>query len=426
MRFNNVFTIIFLFFLFFSFIVKIALDLINYIHRKKNLKTVPNELKGFVDENKLLEINKYSNSKLIFSLISYFVDKIILLVILFSGLIPFYYSFLSSIIKNVYASVLLFFALFYLIDLIIDIPFSLYFNFVIEKKFNFNKMTIKIWITDLIKNLIISIIIGSILILSLTFFLYNFSNIWWLLLWGFLLAFSFIMQIIYPELIAPLFNKFKPLEKIELKEKIEKLLTESGFKSNGVFEMDATKRSTHSNAYFTGIGKAKKIVLYDSLLQKHSDDEIISILAHELGHYKYRHILKNIIINSLITLLSLFIANILLKSKLLYDAFGFPIEFDIDKAKFVGLYLLSIISGPITFFLTPIFSAYSRKNEKQADKFVIEKTGTGEYLISALKKLTVDNLSNLYPANIYSWFYYSHPPLFKRIQFIKLLEKQGK
>lgn len=423
MQFNNIFIIIFLIFLFLSITIKITLDIINYRHRKKNLNKIPEELKGMINEEKLLQINRYSNAKLIYSLVEYFFEKIVLLIILFSGLIPYYYNILNNNFNNIYILILLFFGGFYLIDIIMDIPFSLYFDFVIEKKFNFNKMTFKIWIGDLIKKIILTVIIGSIILIALTFFLYSYEKIWWILLWAFFFAFSMIMQIIYPTIIAPIFNKFKTLENKELKQKIELLLKDSGLKLNGIFEMDASKRSTHSNAYFTGIGKSKRIVLYDSLLKNHTEDEILAILAHEIGHYVKKHVLKNLISTSIVSLLLLFICFYLINNIKLYTGFGFVNNFNINEAKFVGLYLLTILAAPIAFFFSPITSAFSRKHEREADKFSYEKIKSAEPLINSLKKLNVDNLSNIYPADIYSWFYYSHPPLFKRIKYLKSLEK---
>ena len=422
MQFNNIFSIVFLSFLFLSIIVKIFLDLINYRHRKRNLKTIPPELNGMVDEKKLLLINQYSNEKLIFSLIGYFFDKIVLLLILFLGIFPLYYNFLTNYFSNVYFLTLLFFGGFYLFELILGLPFSLYFNFVIEKKYQFNKMTLPIWISDLIKRIIISAVIGVILLVPLIFFVYKFENIWWIMIWGFMLAFSLIMQVLYPMVIAPLFNKFMPLENESLRKKIEKLLFDSGLKPGGIFEMDASKRSSHSNAYFTGLGKSKRIVLFDSLLKNHSEDEILSILAHEIGHFKHKHVLKGIIYSSLISLASLFIAYLLIDNEYLYSAFNFSGKIDLNSLKIVGLFLLTIVSSPISFLSSPIGSAMSRRHEYQADEYAVKMIGKSDYLVESLKRLNVDNLSNIFPADVYVWFYYSHPPLFKRIRALEAVK----
>jgi len=414
LQLNNIFSIFFLSFLFLSIFIKILLDVINYLHRKKNEKTIPNELSDMVDQEKLIKINKYSNAKLKFSLVEYFFDNVILILILFLGIIPFYYNFLAKFTGNIYFIGILFFGGYFALQFILGIPFSLYFNFVIEKKFGFNKMTFGLWIGDLFKEIIISAVIGVILLVPLIFFIESFPNIWWLLVWSFILIFSLVMQIIYPSFIAPLFNKFKALSNEVLKDKIESLLKDSGFKSDGVFEMDASKRSSHSNAYFTGFGKTKRIVLFDSLLKNHSDDEILAILAHEIGHFKYKHVLKGLVFSSITILAGLFISYLLIDYKLLYDAFYIN-----TNVKIIGLFLISIIAGPAGFFFTPVSSSISRKHEYQADNFAKGKMGSPVPLITSLKKLNVDNLSNLYPHDAYVWFYYSHPPLFKRIRALE-------
>ncbi|OHD10596.1 MAG: hypothetical protein A2086_04285 [Spirochaetes bacterium GWD1_27_9] len=413
MQLNNIFTIIFIISFSLSILIKLLLDIVNFIHRKKNEKTVPKELVGFIDEEKLQKINQYSNEKLKYGLFEYFFDNIVLILILFFGIIPLYYNFITDFTKNYYIIGLLFFGGNFLLQFILGIPFNLYFNFIIEKKFGFNQMTIKIWILDNIKQLVLSIIFGLIILVPLIFFLYNFKTLWWFFVWAFIFVFSIFMQIIYPTVIAPLFNKFKPLSNESLKIKIENLLLECGFKSSGVFEMDASKRSSHSNAYFTGFGKSKRIVLFDSLLSKHTEDEIIAILAHELGHFKHKHILKSMIFGTIFSFVGLFLVNFLIDYKVLYNAFLIK-----EEARILGLFLISIIYSPIGFFFSPISAYFSRKNEYQADKFAKDKLKTGEPLILALKKLSVDNLSNLYPAPIYSFFYYSHPPLFERIKVL--------
>ena len=193
-------------------------------------------------------------------------------------------------------------------------------------------------------------------------------------------------------------------------------------KPGGIFEMDASKRSSHSNAYFTGLGKSKRIVLFDSLLKNHSEDEILSILAHEIGHFKHKHVLKGIIYSSLISLASLFIAYLLIDNEYLYSAFNFSGKIDLNSLKIVGLFLLTIVSSPISFLSSPIGSAMSRRHEYQADEYAVKMIGKSDYLVESLKRLNVDNLSNIFPADVYVWFYYSHPPLFKRIRALEAVK----
>lgn len=422
MQFNNIFSLVFIVFFVLSLITKLILDLVNYKHREKYKTVIPPELDGYIDGEKMTLMNEYSNSKLVFSLIRSFFDKILLIVVLVVGIIPLVYGGIIAWSNNHYLVAYVFFGIIFLFQFIIDIPFSIYFNFVLEKKFEFNKMTVKTWFGDLLKKLLLSIILGIIILSALVFFLYTFEKSWWLLLWGFFLVFSLVLQVVYPTVIAPLFNKFKPLSNDELKDKIIKLLNKAGFLSSGVFEMDASKRSSHSNAYFTGIGKSKRIVLFDSLLEKHSDDEILGVLAHEIGHFKYKHILKSLIVSSLFSLASLFIMFILINNGDLYRGFGFKGTLDVERFKVAGILLMMIISSPIGFFFSPLSSFMSRKHEYQADKFAVKMMQSSEPLIVALKKLNIDNLSNIYPAKIYSWFYYSHPPLFERIRALKSID----
>ncbi|HOJ63691.1 MAG TPA: M48 family metallopeptidase [Spirochaetota bacterium] len=406
--------IVFIFLFILSIILKLILDIVNIIHREKHKDFIPENLKDVIDKDKLIKIHNYSTDKLKFNLILYFFGKIVLLIIIFSSLIPFYYNILTSITKNIYINGLLIFLSFFIIEFLLQLPFDLYFNFNIEKKYGFNKMTFSLWLTDTIKTFIISIILYTLILLPLIFFIYTFKDIWFLLIWVFLLLFSLFMQIIYPTLIAPLFNKFEPLKNLELNQKIEDLVKKCGFTSKGIFQMDESKRTTHSNAYFIGLGKTKRIVLFDTLLQNYTDDEILAIISHELGHFKYKHILKNIIFSSLMSLIGLFLTKIFINLPLLYETFKIN-----DVVPLIGLLYVWIISSQISIFLMPIKSYFSRKNKYQADKFAKEQIGTSLPFISALKKLTVENLSNIYPHPFYEWFYYSHPSILKRIEALE-------
>jgi STE24 endopeptidase len=286
-------------------------------------------------------------------------------------------------------------------------------------------MTAGLWITDMIKKIILSTVFGVIILIPLLFMLYNFKNSWWILLWVFFILFSLIIQIIYPLIIAPIFNRFKPLEDKDLQSKIEDLLLKTGFKFNGVFEMDASKRSSHSNAYFTGIGKSKRIVLFDVLLKNHTHEEILAILAHELGHYKHKHIIINFLISSVISFIGLFIAYLFLNYKPIYAAFGFSKDIDFERLKFIGLFLISILVGPIGFFLNPLTNILSRIFEYQADRYSVKIMNNSRFIIDALKKLSIQNLSNIYPSPLYAWFYYSHPPILARIKRLQSLENKN-
>jgi STE24 endopeptidase len=231
-------------------------------------------------------------------------------------------------------------------------------------------------------------------------------------------GFQLLLSYLYPVVIAPLFNKFDPIEDEDLKTRIKNLMDHTGFRFGGLFKMDASVRSRHTNAYFTGIGKTKRIVLFDTLLNTHTHEEIASVLAHELGHMKKGHIRKQLIASILLSLVGFYLTSLVIAWPLLYDTFGFP-----QIVPFAGLFLMSLAAKPFAFFLTPIGSMISRRFERQADKFAYELTGTARPMIEALKRLAKDNLSNLHPHPLYAWFYYSHPPLVERVETLEKAEK---
>lgn len=296
-----------------------------------------------------------------------------------------------------------------IISSILSIPFEYYGTFKIEQHFGFNKMTLKLFIIDQFKNLLVGMIIGIPLIYLILWLMNYLGNTWWIYVWLVLVAFSLLMLIIYPTIIAPLFNKFTPLEDLELKQKIEDLLHKCGFKSQGVFVMDGSKRSSHGNAYFTGLGASKRIVFFDTLLKQLNHDEIIAVLAHELGHFKHKHILKQMLFSFATTLAGLYIYSLLIDRAWFYNGLNIS---TINNA--TGLLLLSIVTGLITLPLAPISSLMSRKNEYEADNFAKENTNKND-LISGLVKMYRDNASTLTPDNLYVKFYYSHPPANLRI-----------
>lgn len=297
-----------------------------------------------------------------------------------------------------------------LFNSLLGLPFSYYSTFKIEQRFGFNNTTLKLFISDLVKSTLLGLIIGVPLLYLVIWLMNNLGNQWWLWVWGVLVVFNLLILIIYPTFIAPLFNKFTPLEDLELKAKIEQLLTTCGFKSQGVFVMDGSKRSSHGNAYFTGLGASKRIVFFDTLLKQLSQEEIIAVLAHELGHFKHKHILKQMIISFGITLLGLYIFSLLINQVWFYA--GLHVS-QISNAS--GLLLLFILTGLISLPLAPLSSFMSRKNEFEADDFA-KAHANKQDLINGLVKLYRDNASTLTPDELYVKFYYSHPPASVRIK----------
>ena len=294
--------------------------------------------------------------------------------------------------------------LFLLISSILDMPFTLYSTFHIEQVYGFNRMTIKTFISDLFKSLMLFIIIG-IPFISLILWLMNESGPqWWIYVWAMWMGFSLLMLWAYPAFIAPIFNKFKPLEDQTMVTRIEALLDRCGFKSKGLFVMDGSKRSAHGNAYFSGIGSNKRIVFFDTLLEGLSPDEVEAVLAHELGHFSLKHVPKRIGLTAIITLIALALLGLLAQETWFFNALGVT-----TPSSYMALLLFMMVFPLLTFFIQPILAMGSRKHEFEADAFAAKKVD-GHYLITALVKLYKENASTLTPDALYSSFHDSHPP----------------
>lgn len=298
---------------------------------------------------------------------------------------------------------------FTLINAVITLPISIYGTFHIEQKFGFNNTSVKLFILDTLKNLVLALTIGVPFLYLILWLMVIMGNFWWLWVWSAFILFNLLLLVIYPAFIAPLFNKFTPLADGELKERINLLLDKCGFKSRGVFIMDGSRRSTHGNAYFTGIGKAKRIVFFDTLIKQLSISEIEAVLAHELGHFKLKHIVKQIILSFVVSLFTLFVLSLMLNARQFYVAMGVTTMSNANALLLFSL-LLSIVSVP----LTPFTNYLSRKNEFEADEFASRRTHKND-LIKGLVKLYRDNAVTLTPDKWYAVFYYSHPPASVRI-----------
>ena len=302
---------------------------------------------------------------------------------------------------------------FSIISSLIDIPSSLYSTFNIEERFGFNKSTLKTFFVDMIKGAALAMIIGIPLILLVLWLMESAGDFWWLYAWIALTAFSIIMMWAYPKFIAPIFNKFKPLEEGEVLDRLTSLLKRTGFNSDGVFVMDGSKRSSHGNAYFTGFGKTKRIVFFDTLLKHLSPTQVEAVLAHELGHFKRKHVLKGMIASMTMTLIGFAILAWLMKQAWFYTAFGIE-----QPSTYMALILFMLVSPAFTFFIGPIMARWSRKHEFEADEFAAKESDANE-LISALVSLYKKNAGTLTPDPLYSAFYDSHPPASIRIARLK-------
>jgi STE24 endopeptidase len=300
-----------------------------------------------------------------------------------------------------------------IIGSLIDLPFSIYRTFVLEQKFGFNKMTAGTFAGDLGKEILLTLIIGLPLIYAVLYLMGAMGEYWWAYVWLVLTGFSLLMFWLYPAYIAPIFNKFKPLDNLELKAKIDNLLTRTGFKSDGVFVMDGSKRSSHGNAYFTGIGKNKRIVFFDTLLEGMEDQEVEAILAHELGHFHHKHIRKHMVSTFTISLLGLALLGYLITQEWFFDGLGVS-----TVSNHAALILFTLTMPVFSFFIAPISNALSRKHEFEADAFAAKHTNAVD-LVSSLVKLYRDNASTLTPDRLYSAFHDSHPSASIRIAELK-------
>ena len=291
-----------------------------------------------------------------------------------------------------------------IISSMLDIPMSLYSIFVLEEKFGFNKTTPKIFVTDLGKNFILMLIIGIPMLALILWLMGNAGELWWLYVWMTWLGFSLFMMWFYPAFIAPLFNKFRPLENLELKSRIERLLTRNGFASQGIFVMDGSARSTHGNAYFTGMGSNKRIVFFDTLIDDLTHQEIEAVLAHELGHFKCNHIKKRISVMAIVFLFGFSILGWLMDKQWFYEGLGVS-----NVSTYMALTLFMMVIPVFTFFLQPLLSYYSRLHEFEADDFAAAQAHSSD-LIHAVVKLYKENANTLTPDPLYSAFHDSHPP----------------
>ena len=296
-----------------------------------------------------------------------------------------------------------------LISGLIELPFDYYKTFVIDERFGFNKMTPKMFFTDLIKHSIVGLLLGAPILFAALYLMQSAGDYWWAYLWVVWSVFNLLMLAIYPTFIAPLFNKFSPLQDETLKARIEALLKKCGFKSQGLFVMDGSTRSSHGNAYFTGFGSSKRVVFFDTLLERLDADEIEAVLAHELGHFKHRHVIKRIALMFLVSFVGLALLGWLKQQAWFYTGLGVA-----EPSNYMALLLFLLVSPVFLFLLRPLMASYSRKNEFEADEYAA-KNADANYLIEALVKLYRDNASTLTPDPLHSAFYDSHPPASIRI-----------
>jgi len=390
----------------------LILDILNEKHVKAHADTLPPIAEGVMNEEEYKKSVQYTLAKSSLGKLESVYDSLVLASVIVCGFLPWFWNQLDAFWgTGIWAqSVYIFLAM--LLLSIASIPFEYYSTFKLEERFGFNKSTLGLWVMDKLKGLLVGAII-AIPLLALVLKLVDWlGSSWWIV--GFLVVFGFqlMMLVLYPKLILPLFNKLRPLEEGELKDALMDLADHSGFKAKTIEVIDGSKRSGHSNAYFTGFGKFRRIVLYDTLIEQLSTEELKAVLAHEIGHYKCGHIPKMIVMAAVSLFAAFGIIAYLANATWFYQGFGFVQTSSIAPA----LILFALLSGLVTSWFTPLFSILSRKHEYEADAFARKAMQGPESLIDALRKLHQKNLGNLTPHPLYSAFYYSHPTLVERQQ----------
>ncbi len=387
-----------------------------YLNIKNLSPLLPNEFKGFYNDLKYQKSQAYLKENTGFEFISSsFMLAFTITFILTGG-----FNYLDMFSRNfgygeIITGIIFSLVLKFLMD-IIDLPFDIYDTFIVEKKYGFNKMTPLTFFIDFLKDWLLTILIGAPILAAIFYIFISLDKNAWLYVWLFIVLTQLILAFLSPIIILPLFNKFTPLEPGELKDEIEDYAKTHNFKMKGIFIMDGSKRSSKTNAFFTGFGRFRRIVLYDTLIAKHTTEELVSVLAHEMGHYKKKHMLIFMGISFASLGLMLFILSLFISNTQLFAAFKMD-----NISVYAGIIFFGFIYSPINFILGIFTNYLSRKQEKEADRYAIKTYQKPSAMINALKKLTVENLSNLKPHPLKIFIHYSHPPVLERIKFINSL-----
>ena len=394
-------------------------NILDYVNHKNWKDKIPPELEDFYDKEKYKKAKLYSISKSKIGLLSSIISFLFVISLLvFNG-----YGFLNQLvysdslnlflpfeINTSFARSGVFFLILFILNSLISIPFSYYNTFIIEEKYGFNKTSKSTFFLDIIKSTILSILIGGFLLFAALYLYDNINEGFWLWLWIGLSLLMVFINMFYADLIVPIFNKLTPLNNVELRKKIENYSKDVGYLLKNIYVIDGSKRSTKANAFFSGLGPRKTIALYDTLIEKHTENELVAVLAHEVGHFKKKHVLSGLLMSVMQNGIMAFFFELCLKLPEISIALG-----GLDTNFHLGLIGFSIIFSPISMISSILMNYVSRKNEFEADAYAKE-TFNGEDLSLALKKLSVDSLSNIYPHPLYVFFHYSHPPLIQRLR----------
>ncbi len=413
------FSMLFLVFLAAMFALQNWLAFRHIAHIRAHRPAVPAAFSDTISLEAHQKAADYSIEKTRLGQIESMVDVLFLLVLTLGGGLYFLDALAGTWLGNGYGRGLALILALAILSWLLSLPFDLYRTFRIEARYGFNKMTGKLYLLDVLKGMVLGALIGIPLLLATFWLMEKMGAYWWFYVWLMWLGFTVLMLALYPNFIAPLFNKFVPLENEALKSRIEALLARCGFTSQGLFVMDGSKRSSHGNAYFTGFGKTKRIVFFDTLIKQLSPSEIEAVLAHELGHFKRRHILKMIISRFSIALLVLAVMGWVIDKSWFYEGLGFPSVSSMPHLA-VALALFFMTLPVFTFWLMPLGSLLSRKHEFEADAYAASQTHVGD-LVTALVKLYRDNAATLTPDPLHSAVYDSHPPAGIRIAHLQSL-----
>ena len=388
-----------------------GLTFLNLRYLKRHGDTIPLGFEGKIDGSKLRQIRDYTLAKGKVAILSSLWRDLLTGGFFFGGLLELYSGWINGLGMPSLPAAVLFFVLLGYAEAVAGLPFQLYATFGVEQRFGFNRQTKLLWLLDLGKNMAIGTLLSVLLLFAVFWLIELLPQHWWLAVWLLFCAFNVLMLYLIPYVIEPWFNKFTPLDDKILEERLRQVLARAGLQISQIFRMDASKRSGHSNAYFSGLGRVKRIVLFDTLLASHSHNEIAAILAHEAGHWKKKHIVRRLFYYAALALIVCYLLAMLSGSNLLPGIFGVPHD-SLSVRLLLAGFVLSLFALPFT----PLASWYSRHHEEEADRYAVLLLGESVSLAKALVKLGVDNLANLHPHPLYAGVYFSHPPLIERVQ----------
>ena len=408
--------------IFFIIVVFLCLDFVlervlESLNSKHMSPVLPDSLKGIYDEKEYSRFQSYKRENGRLDSWSSGVGFVVMIVFLVAGGFGWYNSWVVSLTDSVVWQTILFVVGLSVVSSVLDIPFDYYATFRIEEKYGFNKTTRRVYWLDTVKELFLSLVLGGVLLALVVWFYTWAGTYFWLYAWGAVTLFSVFMAMFYSQLIVPLFNKQTPLQEGSLRDKIQAFAGKVGFKLDNIYVIDGSKRSTKANAYFTGLGPKKRVVLYDTLIDELTEEEIVAVLAHEVGHYKKRHTLRSMVVSVIQMGVLFWLFSLCVNNAALSEALGG------DRAYFqLGLIAFAILYSPVNLILGVGMNVWSRSNEYEADAFAA-RYYKGDYLVSGLKKISVKSLSNLTPHPLHEYIYYSHPSLLKRIDAIKRIHE---